>query len=100
MSHRQTSAAQQHTCGYIPGEIKVAVAIRLLAGGSYLDLMPLFCMVKSSIHKAFDQVIHWVLCTFEFLLPALPCCTNLLKILKKRVVGIFMGVLEPSMGLQ
>lgn len=26
----------------IPGEIKVAISIRILAGGSYLDLMPLF----------------------------------------------------------
>ena len=66
MSEAKTYAAQQHTGGYIAGEIKVAVFIRLLSGGSYLDLIPLFGVVKSHMHKVFDQVIKWIRCTFEF----------------------------------
>jgi len=71
MSEQKTKAAQQRTGGCTPGEIKLAVAIRLLAGGSCLDLIPLFDMVKSSTHKTFEQVVRWVLCTFEFPLPGI-----------------------------
>jgi hypothetical protein len=33
----------------IPGEVKVAIAIRMLAGGSYLDLVPLFLVSSSHL---------------------------------------------------
>jgi len=66
MSKKKTAAAQSHTGGYIAGEIKVAVTIRLLLGGSYLDLVPLFGIVHSHIYKIFDSVVRWILYTFEF----------------------------------
>ena len=66
MRDQQTFAAQQHSGGYTSGEIKLAVTIRLLAGGSYLDLIPLFDIVKSSIYSVFDQVIGWVIKTLSF----------------------------------
>jgi len=73
MSDKKTFAAQQHTGGFIPGEVKVAVTIRLLTGGSYLNLVPLFGMVRSHIYKTFDQVIEWVNIAFEMPLVSILC---------------------------
>jgi hypothetical protein len=50
----------------IAGEIKVAISIRMLAGGSYLDLVPLFDVSKSHLYNIFDTFIAWVLKTLEF----------------------------------
>ena len=52
--------------GIIPGEVKVAVSLRLLAGGSYLDLMPLFDVSVPRIYVIFDEFLDWVLKTFSF----------------------------------
>jgi hypothetical protein len=52
--------------GLIPGEIKTAISIRILAGGSYLDLMPLFCVSVSSIYGIFDQFLDWVMQALQF----------------------------------
>jgi len=66
MAHKKMAAAQQHTGGCMPGEVKAAVLIRILTGGSYLDLVPLFGLVQSYIYKVFDQFVVWVIATFEF----------------------------------
>jgi DDE superfamily endonuclease len=50
----------------IPGEVKVAVAIRMLAGGSYLDLAPLFDVSTSHLYQILDDFLSWILDTFEF----------------------------------
>lgn len=52
--------------GLIPGEIKTAIALRLLAGGSYLDLAPLFDVSGSHIYVIFDEVLDWVLQALQF----------------------------------
>lgn len=52
--------------GLIPGEIKVAISIRILAGGSYLDLMPLFDVSVAHIYKIFDEFLDWVLKSLDF----------------------------------
>lgn len=41
----------------IAGEIKVAFCLRLLAGGSYLDLMPLLSVSSTHIHDVFEQFL-------------------------------------------
>jgi DDE superfamily endonuclease len=51
------------------GETKVAISIRMLAGGSYLDLVPLFDISTSHLYKTFHDFIDWILLTFEFPLP-------------------------------
>jgi hypothetical protein len=51
---------------YIAGEIKVAISIRMLAGGSYLDLGPLFKVSVSHLYNIFDQFLNWILLTLEF----------------------------------
>jgi hypothetical protein len=63
--------ALQTLGGMIPGEIRMAITLRLLAGGSYLDLGSIFYVSSSSIYKIFAECIGWVLETFHFPLPAL-----------------------------
>lgn len=66
--HAETnnSASLQARGGLIPGEVKTAIAIRLLAGGSYLDLVPLFDISGSHIYVIFDEFLDWVLQAFQF----------------------------------
>ena len=51
---------------FISGEFKTAIALRMLAGGSYLDLCPLFDVHPSYIYCILDQFLDWVRSTFEF----------------------------------
>jgi len=66
MKSEKTFTAQQHTGGFIPGETKLVVTIRLLAGGSCLDLIPLFGLAKSTVCAVFDEVIGWIIKTLKF----------------------------------
>ena len=54
----------------IAGEVKIAVSIRLLAGGSYLDLVPLFGVSSSHLYNVFEQFLQWIISTLEFPLVA------------------------------
>lgn len=60
------AASLQGRGGLIPGEIKTALSLRLLAGGSYLDLMPLFDVSVAHIYLIFDEFLEWVLKAFSF----------------------------------
>ena len=62
----RNSASLQSRGGLIPGEVKVAISIRILAGGSYLDLVPLFDVSESHIYHIFDDFLYWVLKAFKF----------------------------------
>jgi hypothetical protein len=55
----------------VPGEIRMAITLRLLTGGSYLDLGCIFWVSSSFIYKIFAECIAWVLENFQFPLPAL-----------------------------
>jgi len=70
LQHRGTarpfSAALQHQGGYVAGEIRAATSLRLMAGGSYLDLVPLFDVVKSQVYDSFDTFLDWVIKTYRF----------------------------------
>jgi len=59
-------AALQHQGGHVPGEIRAATSLRLLAGGSYLDLVPLFDVAKSQVYDSFDIFLKWVIRTYKF----------------------------------
>jgi hypothetical protein len=65
-SERHGKSQEEHIIPKISGEIKVAVATRMLAGGSYLDLVPLFQISTSHLYQVLDYFLHWVLKTFEF----------------------------------
>ena len=55
-------AHEQSTGGFISGEIKVALTLRILAGGSYLDLALLFETGQTYVHEIFHNVIkNWIL---------------------------------------
>ncbi len=47
-------AKQSGTCPLISGEVKAAASVRMLAGGSHLDLVPLFGMSTSALCGIFD----------------------------------------------
>ena len=50
----------------ICGEVKMAVSIQMMAGGSYLDLVPLFAVSTSHLYNIFEQFLNWILLTLEF----------------------------------
>jgi DDE superfamily endonuclease len=54
----------------IAGEIKAAISLRMLAGGSYLDLVMLFGVKTSHIYNVFHEFVAWVIKTFQFPLVA------------------------------
>lgn len=54
------------TAPLIAGEVKVALSVRMLAGGSYLDLVPLFDVSIASLCVVFGDFLDWVLQTLEF----------------------------------
>lgn len=55
--------AHEHTTGgFVCGEVKLALTLRLLAGGSYLDLALLFEVGFSTAYEIFHKVIKdWIL---------------------------------------
>jgi DDE superfamily endonuclease len=50
----------------IAGEVKLANSLRMIAGGSYLNLVPLFDLSTSHVYKVLHQFIRWVLRRYEF----------------------------------
>ena len=57
-TQKNLSAAHEHTTGgFISGEVKLAITLHMLAGGSYLDLSLLYEMAQSSAHMIFHQVV-------------------------------------------
>jgi hypothetical protein len=62
----QTKDANEYTGGIIPGEIKVAMTIRILAGASYLDMILQYYVSPSSVFQVFHDVIQWIDEAFQF----------------------------------
>lgn len=60
------SGSNEWTVPPIQGEVKVAVSIRMLAGGSHLDLILLFDISSGYIYVLFKQFLDWVLATLKF----------------------------------
>ncbi|EJK58257.1 hypothetical protein THAOC_21635 [Thalassiosira oceanica] len=56
-------AHENTTGGFISGEIKLALTLRLLAGGSYLDLSLLFECGSSTAYEIFHKVIREWICS-------------------------------------
>jgi hypothetical protein len=67
----QLHAAHEAIGGYIPGEVKLAMMLRLLAGASYLDLMHIFGVSRATIYREFHVTLKWVNRTFNFALSSL-----------------------------
>ena len=52
------SSNSERTIPRVCGEVKVANGLRMMAGGSYLDLVPLFDVSKSHLYAVFHGVCH------------------------------------------
>jgi hypothetical protein len=61
-----TDAASKAMGGFLSGEMKVAMAIRLLAGGSYLDILASYGTGATAVYDAFHEVVGWINSTFSF----------------------------------
>ena len=53
------------TGGYINGETKLAITLRLMAGGSYLDIAALYCCGYSYTNEIFHTVLEKWICNDE-----------------------------------
>lgn len=62
----RTVDANAYTGGVIPGEIKLAMAIRILAGASYLDMILSYYVSPCSVYRVFHEVIGWIDESFRF----------------------------------
>jgi hypothetical protein len=59
---KMMKAHEGSTGGFISGEVKLALTLRILAGGSYLDLALLYEMSSSSAYRIFHDVVqNWIL---------------------------------------
>ncbi|CAJ1959281.1 unnamed protein product [Cylindrotheca closterium] len=89
----------------VSGEIRVAIGLRMLAGGSYLDLVPLFRVSSSQLYDVFDTFLVWILATFKFPLPQYfaennwPAIERLAFPFAEKTNGIFYGVFAALDGL-
>ena len=55
-AHKKTSG------GFICGEVRLAITLRMLAGASYLDILCIFGVSSKNIHKKFEHVLKYWLC--------------------------------------
>ena len=59
---KMNNAHKQSTGGFLSGKMQVALTLRFLAGGSYLDLAFLFQAGPSTVYETFHSVIkNWIL---------------------------------------
>jgi hypothetical protein len=61
-----TNAATNAVGGWVCGEIKLALMIRMLAGASYLDLLIQYGVCTSSLYEFFYEGVKWIVDTFVF----------------------------------
>jgi DDE superfamily endonuclease len=63
--------------------VKLALSIRILAGGSYLDIVPMFQVSTSWLYTIFEDFLEWILQAFEF---------PLTRILRERKLGLLEDI--------
>jgi hypothetical protein len=51
----------QHVGGMLVGELKLAILLRLLAGGCYLDMVRMFFVSERSVFNVFHETVKWIL---------------------------------------
>jgi hypothetical protein len=69
-----TDAAIAQCGGFICGELKLALTLRMLAGASYLDLLMQYGVSPAALYQCFYETINWIESSFEFPLSA--CLEN------------------------
>jgi len=106
-THRiaRTDKAIDYHGGRICGELKVAVTIRMLAGGSYLDLFSGHDVCYKSVYNMFHEVIAWINQSFTFILPQLLAnkneneLNNISEAFARFSNGVFKGIIGAIDGL-
>ena len=96
-AHSQTSG------GYICGEVKVAIALRLLAGASYLDLAAFYCFGFTYGYEIFHYVIeNWINNDAVIKFPGLEYFDDMIKMKKTskefRYTGTHRGIISGCIG--
>ena len=96
----RTTEATMYVGGYIPGEVKLAVTLRMLAGSSYLDLLLVYSIGKTTVYDSFHEVVDWINETFTFQLRTLLDKKNLraLKHISSGFASFSQGELEGIIG--
>lgn len=61
-----TNAAMDAVGGFVSGQFKLALMLRILAGASYLDLLLQYDISTASVYKFFHEAIAWINDTFDF----------------------------------
>ena len=59
-AHPRTHEATKTAGGVVPGEVKVALTLRILAGSSYLDLILVYFVGKATIYDSFHDTVDWI----------------------------------------
>jgi hypothetical protein len=62
----QLVATNHYHGGFISGELKLAIAIQMMAGASYVDLIFGFLISQSTLYREFDNIITWINESFQF----------------------------------
>jgi len=58
---RLQNANKKHCCGYISGEVKLGLTLRLLAGASYFDLEGIYKLQFQVLYNTFHYVLtNWI----------------------------------------
>ena len=58
---RLQNANKKRCCGYISGEVKLGLTLRLLAGASYLDLEVIYKLQYQVLYNTFHYVLtNWI----------------------------------------
>lgn len=97
--------ANNYNGGFISGELKMAITIRMLAGASYLDLMFGFTISRATLYREFDIVIGWINESFKFHLPSfiknkdVESLQNISREFSEFSDGIFSGIIGAVDGI-
>ena len=58
---RMSRANDSTSSGYVCGEVKVAITLRLLGGGSYLDLFVIYNIFQTHAYRIFHATLsNWI----------------------------------------
>lgn len=85
--------------GVLPGELKLAMMLRMLAGASYLDLLDTYASTVSTVYESFHEAITWIESSFMFPLVEMLKNKNVtgLEAISRRFAefsnGIFTGII-------
>jgi len=73
-------AHDQSTGGFITGEVKLAITLRVLGGGSYMDIALLFGISFNHAHKIMGYVIqNWLTHPFFYPIDGIKYCSDELR---------------------